>query len=106
MLVTHDCAKLTMSTLKLDLDKKCVLFECAVCYEDRDVSEKQTLGCGHSFCKACIGKIEPCETMQGPKICVKKFRCPICRKYFFDVNGKHLKDSDALLDYFNFAVFC
>jgi hypothetical protein len=53
--------------------------ECSICYDNMFV--KETLACGHSFCKHCIYKW-------------KGNTCPLCRSIMFYVNHK----KESLID--------
>lgn len=54
--------------------------ECSICYDNMYV--KETLACGHSFCKHCIYKW-------------KGDTCPMCRSIMFYINH----DRDVKLDF-------
>ena len=59
--------------------------ECSICYDN--IYVKETLSCGHSFCKNCIYKW-------------KGTTCPMCRSIMFYV----INERDAKLDYATYNI--
>lgn len=59
--------------------------ECSICYDNMYV--KETLACGHSFCRNCIYKW-------------KGNTCPMCRSIMFHI----VHQRDAKLDYAEYVI--
>jgi len=59
--------------------------ECSICYDN--IYVKETLACGHSFCRNCIYKW-------------KENTCPMCRSIMFYI----IHQRDAILDYAKYTI--
>uniref|UniRef100_A0A7E4UST6 RING-type domain-containing protein n=1 Tax=Panagrellus redivivus TaxID=6233 RepID=A0A7E4UST6_PANRE len=47
------------------------LSECCICYDTYDRTDRApiSMGCGHTFCQSCVGRL----------VSNKSFSCPVCR---------------------------